>query len=158
MKFNNFRLSDPLKEELLNSQDECSISWLNRDGWPVGVIQSYLWHDGAFWVTAFANKPRVEALKQRPKATVMVSSKGTDLGPEKMISAKVLATVHDDDGTKTWFYPAFAARVQSDEHSRQLFAAALAKQDRVVIELRPVSWLSFDGMLLRENAKKMGRS
>jgi hypothetical protein len=50
---------------------------------------------------------REALLDARPRAAVVVSSKGTDLGPEKMVSA------------------------------------------RVVIELRPVSWTTFDGVLLR---------
>lgn len=126
------------------------MTWTNDDGWPVGVVHSYVWHDGAIWVTAFRDKPRVAALAACPRAAVVVSSKGTDLGAEKMASARVVATVHDDEATASWFYPAFVERTAGDARVRDLMLRALAKQDRVVIELRPVSWTTFDGELLRQ--------
>jgi hypothetical protein len=55
-----------------------------------------------------------------------------------MISARTLAVVHDDASTAEWFYPQFGKTVG-------LNAATLARQDRVVIELRPQAWNSFDG-------------
>lgn len=148
--FKAFRLTDSAREELLATQDECTLSWINDDGWPVSVVQSYVWHNGHFWLTAFRNKPRVQALQARPRAAVAVSSKGTNLGPERMASARAEAFVHDDDDTKQWFYPAFAARAAGDPAAVAGFARALNKQDRVIIELAPVTWTSFDGMLLRQ--------
>lgn len=149
MRFDHARLGRAGREALLVAQDECTVSWTNDDGWPVGVVHTYVWHDGAFWVTAFRSKPRVGALGARPRAAVVVSSKGTDVGPEKMVSARVVATVHDDDATTSWFYPAFVARTGGDAAAREQMARVLARQDRVVIELRPVSWTTFDGVLLR---------
>jgi hypothetical protein len=49
-----------------------------------------------------------------------------------------LAVVHDDESTAEWFYPQFCKMAGLD-------AAVLARQDRVVIELRPQAWNSFDG-------------
>jgi hypothetical protein len=88
-----------------------------------------------------------------PRAAVVVSSKGTDVGPERMVSARATAAVHDDADTKEWFYPAFAARVAAEEAARPAFAKFLGRQDRVIIELRPVSWTSFDGILLRRGGR-----
>ena len=55
-----------------------------------------------------------------------------------MISARTLAVVHDDASTAEWFYPQFCKTAGLD-------AAVLARQYRVVIELRPQAWNSFDG-------------
>jgi len=150
MDFKLFRLSDEAREELLAAQDECTISWTNDDGWPVSVIQTYVWRDGRFWLTAFRNKPRVAALLARPKAAVAVSSTGTKCGPERMASARAVPTIHDDDATKQWFYPAFAAVAAGSPAAIDPFVRALTKQDRVIIELEPLTWTSFDGMLLRQ--------
>jgi hypothetical protein len=147
--FSRARLSPSDSDALLASQDECSIAWTNDDGWPVAVIQTFLWHEGSLWITAFRDKPRVAAMVARPRAVVTVSSKGTDQGPERMISARVVPTVHDDDGTKAWFYPAFAGRTSDDPAMQAGMAKALSRQDRVIIELRPVSWNTFDGIALR---------
>ena len=49
-----YALDDAEREELLRSCAECTFNWATRDGWPVGVIMSYLWKDGRFWLTAGA--------------------------------------------------------------------------------------------------------
>jgi hypothetical protein len=149
VNFDACRLRTDEREDLLAQQDECTISWMNDAGWPVSVVQTYVWARGAFWVTAFQDKPRVDRLRADQRAAVAVSSKGTSVGPERMASARVIATVHDDESTASWFYPAFAARLTPDEKARDQFAGMLGKQDRVVIELRPVSWTTFDGVRLR---------
>jgi hypothetical protein len=56
-----------------------------------------------------------------------------------MVSARTSAVVHDDASTAEWFYPQFCKIAGLD-------AAALARQDRVIIELRPQAWTSFDAM------------
>ena len=38
-----YALDDAQREELLHTHAECSFNWATRDGWPMGVIMSYLW-------------------------------------------------------------------------------------------------------------------
>jgi hypothetical protein len=155
MNFEGFRLTPAEREELLAAQHECTISWNNAEGWPVTVVQTYVWERGSFWVTAFNDKPRVGRLRADGRAAVAVSSMGTSVGGERMASARVMATVHDDPAVSEWFYPVFAARaVGPDERAQQGFVKALTRQDRSVIELRPVSWTSFDGALLRTGGRR----
>ncbi len=144
------RLSRDARHALLAAQDECTVAWINDEGWPISVVQTYVWANDAFWLTAFSNKPRVRALMARPQSTVAVSSKGTDQGPERMVSCRTRAVIHTDDETKAWFYPAFAARTAGDRAVQAAMAKALSRQDRVIIELQPLSWNSFDGIALRD--------
>jgi hypothetical protein len=155
MDFEACRLSAEEREALFTAQDECSIAWTNDDGWPVAVVQTYVWARGSFWVTAFRDKPRVGALTARPRAAVTISSKGTTEPPERMVGARVVASVHDDPATTEWFYPAFAGRVTDDPAAIGAFARILSRQDRVVLQLEPVagSWTSFDGERLRRSAQ-----
>jgi hypothetical protein len=148
MNFDQVRLSGELRQALLAEQNECTVAWTNAQGWPVAVVQTYVWARDAFWITAFRDKPRVAALEANPRAAVVVSSKGTNVGPEKMASARVTATVLDDDATKEWFYPVFAARAVRDPAIAAGFAKMLGRHDRVIIRLDPVSWTTFDGELL----------
>ena len=30
---------------------ECVLMWATRDGWPVGVVHSFVWHDQKIWIT-----------------------------------------------------------------------------------------------------------
>jgi hypothetical protein len=137
MDFATFRLSDTERELLLAVQTECSVAWLNRDGWPVSAFLTYVFDRDAFWVTSFRDRPRVSCLLADPRSTVAVSSSGKDLRHGQMISARTTAVVHDDVSTAEWFYPQFGAISGLD-------AALLARQDRVIIELRPHGWNSFD--------------
>lgn len=149
MDFSDFRLSRAERLRLLDAQTECAITWLNSEGWPVVAVQSFVWRDGAFWVTSFRDRPRVSLLSREPRSAVAVSSIGTQLEPEQMASARTVATVHDDESTAQWFYPAFSRRVTSDENAARAMARTLAAQNRVIIALRPQSWNTFRGARMR---------
>src|ERR1700723_3143584 len=139
MDFAKFRLSDDERRQLLTVQTECTVGWLNGGGWPVSAFLTYLFEREAFWVTSFRDRPRVDCLVADPRSTVAVSSAGQELAHGRMMSARTLAVVHDDASTAEWFYPRFGELAGLD-------AAVLARQDRVVIQLRPQSWNSFDAM------------
>lgn len=142
---------DESKRALLyEAQTECCVLWTNRDGWPIGVMQRFVWHDERFWVTCTAERQRVPALRARPQSAVVVSSEGTWLGGDVTTTAKTLATVRDDATTKAWFYPALAHRQRRGEGgeadaARAEFTRRLDTPTRVVIELEPVAWITYDG-------------
>ena len=98
---------DPeVQEQLLNKQNELSFIWGPKDHWAVGVLMSYVWRHGSFWVTATSQRKRIAAIRRDPRVSVTVSSVGTDLGPSKGVTAKGRCTIHEDQTTKDWFYPA----------------------------------------------------
>ena len=39
-----YTLESEDEERLLNLQNECTFIWANKEGWPVGVIMSYVCH------------------------------------------------------------------------------------------------------------------
>ena len=47
-----FGLDADDEAEMLDAQNECTFIWSNKEGWPVGVIMSYVFRDGKFWLTA----------------------------------------------------------------------------------------------------------
>lgn len=98
---------------------------------------TYLFERDTFWVTSFRGHPRVDCLIADPRSTVAVSSGGKPLGHGRMIIARTLAVVHDDVSTAEWFYSQFCKMAGLDP-------AALARQDRVITELCPQAWNSFD--------------
>ena len=48
--------------EMLDAQNECTFIWSNKEGWPVGVIMSYVFVDGKFWLTASSQRARIAAV------------------------------------------------------------------------------------------------
>ena len=53
--------------------------WANREGWPVGVVMSYVFRDGSFWLTASGQRLRVAAVSRDPRVAIAVTSKGTTI-------------------------------------------------------------------------------
>ena len=140
-----YELDPAVREELLASHAECTFLWSTRDGWPVGVIMSYLWKDGRFWLTAGAHRHRIEAIGRDPRVSIVVTSTGSKLGPGKSVTAKGRVKLHEDEATKAWFYPEFALHLTRRPDAARDFAAFLDSPLRVVLEVVPEKWITYDG-------------
>jgi hypothetical protein len=53
-----YTLDADVEEQLLLTHNECTFIWSNKEGWPVGVIMSYVWRKGRFWLTASGQRAR----------------------------------------------------------------------------------------------------
>jgi general stress protein 26 len=134
------------EEELLNAHNECTFIWANKEGWPVGVIMSYVWHNGKFWLTATSQRARIHAVRRDPRVCIVVTSTGSPLPRNKAITWKGTCTIHDDDATKEWFYPALAAALQPDSPDAQAqFVKFLDSPRRVILEVDPTQRIGYDG-------------
>jgi hypothetical protein len=140
-----YGLDDDMREEILRKQIECTFIWGPKTGWPVGVLMTYIWKDGSFWVSATSQRKRITAIKRDPRVSIVVSSHGTDIGPAKGITAKGKAVIHDDQATKDWFYPACAAvNIPTSGKLQDAFAHMMDTERRLVIEVKPEKWITFD--------------
>ena len=61
-----YGLDDDVEQEMLLVQNECTFIWSNKEGWPVGVIMSYVFRDGKFWLTASSQRARISAVRRDP--------------------------------------------------------------------------------------------
>ena len=140
-----YKLSPDDQEKLLLEQRECVFNWCTRDTWPMGVIMSYIWRKGRIWTTAGAHRHRISAIRRNPKCSVVVTSTGTSMGPGKTVTIKGKCTIHEDEETKSWFYPVFSQALSVDESSAQSFQALLDSPLRVVMEIVPEKYITYDG-------------
>lgn len=142
-----YRLDPEVQEELLSNARECVFNWCTRDQWPMGVIMSCLWRDGCMWLTAGAHRHRISAVRRNPRVSVVVTSTGTHLGGAKTVTIKGRCRVHEDAGTKAWFYPAFADHLHpGHERMARDFEQLLDSPLRVVLQVEPVKYISYDGV------------
>ena len=141
-----YPLDAEAQEKLLSEQRECVFNWSTKDGWPMGVIMSYLWAKGRFWLTAGAHRHRISAVRRDPRVSVVVTSTGTSLGGGKTVTAKGRAIVHEDRTTKDWFYAAFSTHLNPDPVAAEEFQKRLDSPLRVVIEVVPEKYISYDGV------------
>lgn len=142
-----YGLNDTDREKLLSEHSECTFMWSTQEGWPIGVIMSYLWKDGRFWLTAGAHRHRISAVRRDDRVSVVVTSTGTQLGGGKSATAKGRCVVHEDRETKDWFYPEFSAHLnRGNTEAAEAFCKFLDSPLRVVIEVIPEKWIVYDGV------------
>lgn len=141
-----YGLDADVEEQLLLAHNECTFNWANKEGWPVGVIMSYVWRKGRFWLTASSQRARIHAVRRDPRVSIVVTSTGSPLPKNKAITWKGLCTIHDDRETKDWFYPELSRALRGpDEQAVAQFAQFLDSPRRVVLEVEPVQRIGYDG-------------
>jgi len=140
-----YGLDDDVEAEMLDAQNECTFIWSNKEGWPVGVIMSYVFLDGKFWLTASSQRARISAGRRDPRVCIVVTSTGSKMARNKTVTYKGTCTIRDDQATKEWFYPALAAAIQEDPERRAVFAKFLDSPRRVILEVEPTQRIGYDG-------------
>ena len=141
-----YGLDQDVEERLLLAHNECTFIWSNKEGWPVGVIMSYIWRHGAFWLTASGQRARIAAVRRDPRVCVVVTSTGTSLGTGKAITWKGNCSVLDDRETKDWFYPELSMALRGpDQRAVDLFTKFLDSPRRVILRVDPVQRIGYDG-------------
>ena len=68
-----YPLDPEVREEILRKQIECTFIWGPKDHWAVGVLMTYVWKDGSFWVSATSQRARIHAVRRDPRVSVVVS-------------------------------------------------------------------------------------
>jgi len=147
-----YTLDDADEQRLLDAQSELTFMWTNREGWPVGVIMSFVHRDGRFWVTGSRQRARFKAIERDDRVAVCVTSTGSKIGGGKTVTYKGRATIHDDEPTKAWFYPALATKLMAaraggegrDERIEE-FIRFLDSPRRVIVEIEPLDRIAYDG-------------
>ena len=141
-----YGLEDDDEERMLTLQNECTFIWANKEGWPLGVIMSYVWKDGCFWLTLSNQRARVPAMQRDNRCAICVTSTGTELGPNQTVTYKGRCEILDDDETKAWFYPALAAAIRpGNEQWQRNFAGFLDSPRRVIFKITPTQRIGYDG-------------
>jgi hypothetical protein len=148
-----YPFSDEKREELLTKARECIFNWSTRDGWPVGVVHGFVWHEGRGWITCGVHRHRVSAIRRDPRCSLIVSGIAAPDGPNGAITIKGRAIIHDDEETKKWFYPALARGPYGagggvlnaeQEAAAKAFEERLDSPLRVIIEIVPEKWITLD--------------
>jgi hypothetical protein len=133
-------------DTLLTQARECTLNWTTKDGWPVGVIHSFVWRQGRVWITAGGHRHRISALRRDPRCSVVVSAAAApESGIAGAITIKGRCIVHEDQQTKDWFYEALARKSNpTNEAGAKAFEQRLDSPLRVILEVVPAKWITFD--------------
>jgi len=145
-----YDLDPEAEEHLLVAHNECTFIWSNKEGWPVGVIMSYVWRRGRFWLTASSQRARISAVRRDPRVCIVVTSTGSPVPRNKAITWKGTCTLHDDAETKAWFYPELARALYPDPAKSSWFEKFLDSPRRVILEVEPTQRIGYDGAKMGE--------
>jgi general stress protein 26 len=150
-----YGLDDDVEEQLLLAHNECTFIWSNKEGWPVGVIMSYIWRNGRFWLTASSQRARIAAVRRDPRVCIVVTSTGSPMPRNKAITWKGMCTVHDSREVKDWFYPELATALYGPEPARRdAFVDFLDSPRRIVLEVEPTQRIGYDGAKMGKATKE----
>jgi hypothetical protein len=140
----SMRLDQEALDELLHGRGECIFNWTTKEGYPVGVVVAFIYHEGKFFTTCAERRKRVPALRVRPQSGIVINAGG------KTASYKGDSIVHapGDPGweeLKTWFYHRLSRLdVLPDDPYTQAFAKFLDSPHRVIIETDARLVVAFD--------------
>jgi len=138
------QLNDDELEALVGPGGECVFNWTNKEGFPVGVVVAYVWHDGKFWTTCAARRARVPALRARPQSAIVINRGG------QTASYKGNSIVHANgdpgfDELKSWFYDTLSGITSNpDDDYTAAFRKFLDSPHRVIIETEANLVVGFD--------------
>jgi len=148
-----YPFTDEELDQLLKHSGECVLMWATKDGWPVGVIHAFVWHEGRIWLTFAAHRHRAAAIRRDNRVSVCVSSAGYADGasatlPRGAVTIKGRAEFFDDDATKEWFYPALAKKINPDDAAGEAFFNNLLDSPlRVILAIEPVKKIMYNAEL-----------
>lgn len=133
-KLQGTHLDPDAREQLLLSQTEATFVFADEEGWPRGIIMSYIWARDRFWFTAVEGRRHVVSADRDGRVAVVVTSKGE---PARMMASfRGRCTVHRDRETIDWFLDEFTHRLQPQGPGP--WRTLLDSPQRVVFEVEPV--------------------
>ncbi len=144
-----YPFSEEEVDQLMTNSVECVLMWGTKDGWPVGVTHSFVWHDGKIWLTFAAHRHRAAAIRRDNRVSVNVSSKGYPVPggdlPSGAVTFKGTAEFFDDDETKEWFYGALSKKLNPDSaEGEEFFYNLLNSPLRTILAVTPVKKIMYN--------------
>jgi general stress protein 26 len=147
-----YPFSEEEVEQLTSNSMECVLMWATKDGWPVGVTHSFVFHDGKIWLTFAAHRHRAAAIRRDNRVSVNISSAGyREQDPSLPLGAvtfKGTGEFFEDDETKKWFYTALSRKLNpGNEEGEKAFYDILDSPLRVVLAVTPVKRIMYNAGL-----------
>ncbi len=148
-----YPFSEEQIDQLMSTAFECALNWTTKDGWPVGVMHLFFWHEGHVWLTFMSHRHRAAAIRRDPRVSIIVSSQSAAIdGPQGQATMKGRAVFHDDEETLAWVYRKTAEKMSpGDEAAQDRLIETLDSPLRTSLEIIPEKWITFDtGKMVRD--------
>jgi len=148
-----YPFTDAEIDHLMTYSNECVLMWATKDGWPVGVVHAFVWHNGKIWITFSAHRHRAAAIRRDNRVSVCVSSTGYPAEADKLlprgaITFKGRAEIFEDESTKRWFYPALSKKLNpTNAAGEEFFNNLLDSPLRVILAVTPEKKIMYNAAM-----------
>jgi hypothetical protein len=148
-----YPFTDSEIDAMMNNAAEAVLMWSTKDGWPVGVIHAFVWHEEKIWITFATHRHRTKAIRRDNRVSVAISSASYPPGssedlPTGGITFKGTGEFFDDEEIKHDFYTALASKVSGgSEAVKDSFYDLLNSPLRTVLVITPVKKIMYNGGL-----------
>jgi hypothetical protein len=142
-----FPFSQEQIDSLMSTAFECALNWTTKDGWAVGVMHVFTWHEGKVWLNFMSHRHRAEAIRRDPRVSIIVSSQSAPAkAPQGQATMKGLAQFHDkNEDVRQGHYRMLAQKNSGgDKEAEDALVKKLTNPLRTVLEITPVKWITFD--------------
>ena len=148
-----YPLAEKQIDHLMTQGWECALNWTTSDGWPVGVMHVFVWHEGRVWLNFMSHRHRAAAIRRDPRVSVIVSSSSAPGGSvQGQATMKGRVVFHDDEETKLWHFRMLAEKSSpGDKPAQDTLIESLDSPLRTVLEIIPQKWITFDLDKLRRD-------
>ena len=147
----HYTLEEEDEQALIAAQNECTFMWSTKEGWPVGVVMSYVYDRSNFWLSVSSLRVRVQAVAREPRTSISITSKGSDMEAPLSLTYKGTCEVLSDQETIDWFLPTLAKRLRAgDEQAQKEFVRLNNTPNRRVLRFNPVKKIGFDSRKMRQ--------
>ena len=140
---------------IMHNAMECTLMWSTKDGWPVGVIHSFIWKNDKIWLTFLANRHRAAAIRRDNRVSVTVSSRAYENDAQNLpvgaITFKGKGVLLDDDDTKKWFYNALSEKNSPD--NPESMSEILDSPTRLILCVSPAKKIMYNKLLAEAHSK-----
>lgn len=123
----------------LSQPHKAALATLDADGYPHLVAMSFLWRDGAIWMTSYAKAQKVVNARRDPRVGVMIEA-GGQYAEFKAVMVRGRAEVIEDPALVQDVMRSIAAK----RTSRTPEGAASSAPKRVVIKVVPDKTVTWD--------------
>ena len=131
-------LSIELRENILQTQRECTLTWNTLDGNCAGTIVTFLWHKESLWMSCPSDIPRVAAIRRNPNVCVVVSVLGTGFGRDRCISIRGQCVIHDDtEAVRDEVIPMFVQKLGYKSDPKNVIDGMVETPGSVWLEVKP---------------------
>lgn len=136
-------MSDPIAQELLNSNIPARLAYIGLDGYPRAIPIGFLWNGKQFVMATATNSPKVKALQANPNVALTID---TNTFPPHVLLVRGTASVEIVDGVVPEFLEASRRYVGAEQWSafEEQVRATYKQQGRITIVPQWAKILDFE--------------